>query len=62
MEDSVRKIKTVKSITFAKKIKTTKPITSTKNIVSVPIKSIFASVSIPVCDSFLVESIESRVC
>ena len=65
MEDSVRKIKTVKSVTFAKKIKTTKPITSTKNIVFVPIKSIFASVSIPVkpvCDSFLVESIESRVC
>ena len=62
MEDSVRKIKTVKSITFAKKIKTTKPITSTKNIVSVPIKSIFASVSIPIksiCDSFPVESMES---
>ena len=62
MKDSMRKIKTVKSITFAKKIKTTEPITLAKNIVSIPIESIFASVSIPiksVCDSFPVESIES---
>ena len=62
MEDSVRKIKTVKSVTFAKKIKTTEPITLAKNIVSIPIESIFASVSIPVksvCDRFPVESIES---
>ena len=62
MEDSVRKIKTVKSITFAKKIKTTEPVTPSKNIVSVPIKSISASVSIlvkSVCDSFAVESIKS---
>ena len=62
MEDSVRKIKTVKSITFAKKIKTTEPITLAKNIVSIPIESIFACVSIPIksiCDSFPVESIES---
>ena len=60
MEDYIRKIKTVKSVTFAKKIKTAKPITLTKNIVS--IKSISASVSIPVksiCDSFLVKSVES---
>ena len=45
-----------------RKIKTVEPITPTKNIVSVPIESIFASVSIPVksvCDSFLVESVES---
>ena len=62
MEDSVRKIKIVKLVTFAKKIKTTKPITLAKNIVFVPIESISASVSIPiksVCDIFLVESVES---
>ena len=62
MEDFVRKIKTVKSATFAKKIKTTEPITPTKNIVSVPIESISASVFIlveSVCDSFPVESVES---
>ena len=43
----MRKIKTVKLVTFAKKIKTAEPITLTKNIVSVPIKSISVSVSIP---------------
>ena len=62
MEDSVKKIKTVKSVTFAKKIKTIEPVTPTKNIISIPIESISASVSIPiksVCDSFPVESIES---
>ena len=62
MEDSVKKIKTAKSIAFAKKIKTAKPVTPAKIIVFVPIESISASVSIPVksiCDSFLVESIES---
>ena len=37
MEDFVRKIKTVKSVTFAKKIKTAEPVTPTKSIVSVPI-------------------------
>ena len=61
MEDSVRKIKIVKSVTFAKKIKTADPITPTKNIVSVPIESISANVSIPVksvCDSFPIESVE----
>ena len=58
----MRKIKTVKSITFAKKIKTAEPVTPAKNIVYDPIKSIFANVSIPVesvCDSFLVESIKN---
>ena len=62
MEDSVRKIKTVKLVTFAKKIKIAEPITLAKNIVSIPIESISASVSIPiksVCDIFLVESVES---
>ena len=61
MEDSVRKIKTIKSVTFAKKIEIGEPVTLAKNIVSVPIKFIFASVSIPVksiCDSFLVKSVE----
>ena len=58
MEDSVKKMKTIKSITLAKKIKTVKPVTLAKNIVSVPIESISASISIPVksvCDSFPVE-------
>jgi len=41
----VRKIKTNKLVTFAKKIKTAKPISLAKNIVSIPIESIFASVS-----------------
>ena len=62
MEDFVRKIKTAKSVTFAKKIKTVEPVTPTKSIVSVPIQSISASVSIPfksVCDSFPIESVES---
>ena len=62
MEDFVKKIKTVKSVTFAKKIKTTEPVTPTKNIISIPIESIFASVFIPIksiCDSFPIESVES---
>ena len=62
MEDSVRKIKTVKSVTFAKKIKTGEPVTPTKSIIVVPIDSISASVSIPVksvCDGFPIKSIES---
>ena len=57
----MRKIKTVKSITFAKKIKTAEPVTLANNIVSVPIESISTSVSIPVkfvCDSFPVKSVE----
>ena len=47
MEDSVKKIKTVKLVTLA------------KNIVSVPIESIFASITIPVksvYDSIPIES------
>ena len=40
MEDSVKKIKIVKSITLAKKIKTIEPVTPAKNIVFVPIESI----------------------
>ena len=63
----MKKIKTVKSVTLANKIKTIKPVTPAKNIVYVPIKSISASISIPVksvCDSIpvksnLVKSIES---
>ena len=57
----MRKIKTVKSVTLTKKIKTVEPVTPAKNIVSVPIESISASISISiksVCDSFPVESIE----
>ena len=67
MKDSVKNIKTVKSITLAKKIKIVEPVTPTKNIVSVFIESNSASISIHVksiCDSFpiesnLVQSIES---
>ena len=67
MEDSVKKIKTVKSVTLAKKIKTADPITPAKNIVSVSIECISASISIPVSfvfysipiESNLVKSIES---
>ena len=57
--DSVKKIKTVKSVTLAKKIKTIEPVTLAKNIVFVPIEFIFASISIlvkSICDSFSVES------
>jgi len=58
MEDSVKKIKTVKSVTLAKKIKTIEPVTLAKNIVFVPTESISTSISIlvkSVCDSILVE-------
>ena len=51
----MRKIKIIKSVTFAKRIKTVKNVTPAKNIVSIPIESISASVSIlvkSVCDSF----------
>ena len=54
MKDSVRKIETVKSITPAKKIKIVDPVAPVQNIISVPIESISASISIPVnsvCDS-----------
>ena len=59
MEDFVKKIKTVKSVTFAKTIKTVELVAPTKNIVSVPIEFISTSISIPVnsvCDSIPVES------
>ena len=62
MEDFVRKITTVKSITFAKKIKTAERVTPVKNIVSIPIESISTSVFIPVksiCGSFPVESVKN---
>ena len=55
----MKKIKTIKSDTLAKKIKTVEPVTPTKNIVSIPIKSISSSISVPfkfVCESFPVES------
>ena len=58
----MRKIKTIKSVTFARKIKTADPVTSAKNIVSVPIESIFASVSIlvkSIYDSLPIESVKS---
>ena len=58
----MRKIKTVKSVTFVEKIKAIDPVTHAKNVVSIPIESIFVSVSIPVkfvCDSFPVNSTES---
>ena len=64
MKDSMRKIKTVKSITLAKKIKTVEPVTPTKNVVSVPIESISARVSIPVkfvCDSFQLSLLSLKI-
>ena len=42
----MRKIKTVKLVTFAKKIKTAEPVSPAKNIVFVPIDSISTNVSI----------------
>ena len=62
MEDSVKKIKTIKLVTLAKKIKTIEPVTPTKNIVSVPIESVFASITIlveSVCDSIPIESVKN---
>ena len=61
VEDSVRKIKTVKSVTFSKRNKTIRPITPAKNIVSIPIESSSANIFVPVkivCDSFPIESVE----
>ena len=58
----MRKIKTIKSVTFTKKIKTAKPVSPAKNIVSILIESISTSVFIPVksvCDNFLVKFVES---
>ena len=62
MEDFVKKIKIVKPITPIKKIKTVKPVIPTKNIVSVPIESVFASITIlveSVCDSIPIESVKN---
>ena len=62
MEDSVRKIQTIKLVTFAKKIKTVELVTPAKNVVSVPIEYISTSVSIlvkSVCDSFPVKSVKN---
>ena len=62
VEDSVRKIKTVKSVTFAKRNKTIGPITPAKNIVSIPTESSSANIFVlvkTVCDSFPIEFVES---
>ena len=67
MEDSAMKIKTVEPITSTKKIKTVKPITLAKNIVSIPIESVFASITILVksvwdrspIDSVSIESVKN---
>ena len=62
VEDFVRKIKTVKSVTFAKRNKTIRPITPAKNIVSIPTESSSANIFVPVktvCDSFPIEFVES---
>ena len=58
MEDSVKKIKIVKSVTFAK-IKTAELNTPAKNVVSVPIESISAKFFIPFCDSFPIKSVKN---
>ena len=60
MEDSIRKIKTVESITPVKKIKTIEPVTPAKNIVSIPIESVSASIASHVefvCDSIPIGSV-----
>ena len=51
----MRKIKTVKPVTFAKKIKTAEPVSPAKNIVFVPIEFIHVKF---VYDSFPVKSVE----
>ena len=56
----MRKMKTVEPITPVKKIKTIELVAPVKNIVSIPIESIFASITIlveSVCDSIPVESV-----
>ena len=58
MEDSVKKIKTVKLVTFAKRIKTAEPVTPTKNIVSIPIESSSANIFVPVKSIYYTFSIE----
>ena len=60
MEDSMWKIKTVKPVTLVKKIKILELVTLAKNIVSIPIESVFASITIPVesvCDRSPIESV-----
>ena len=52
---------TVQSITFAKKIKSAEPVTPTKNIVSIPIESISANISIPVKSIYGIFLVESDV-
>jgi len=64
MEDSMRKINTIKPITLVKKIKILKLVTLAKNIVSTLIESVSVSITIPiksVCDSISIEyvSVES---
>ena len=64
MDDFTMKIKTVEPTTPIKKIKTIKPVTPAKNIVSILIKFVSASITIPVetvCDSIPIElvSVES---
>ena len=56
----MRKMKTIEPITPVKKIKTIELVAPVKNIVSIPIESIFASITIlveSVCDSIPVESV-----
>ena len=58
MDDFTMKIKTVEPTTPIKKIKTIELVTPTDNIVSIPIESISASITIPVesvCDSIFIE-------
>ena len=56
----MRKIMTIEPITPVKKIKTIELATLAKNIVSIPIESVSASITIPiqsVCDNIPIESI-----
>ena len=59
MEDCATKIKTVKPITPTKKIKIVELITPVKNIAFIPIKFVFASITIPVKSVFYRSLIES---
>ena len=56
----MRKIKTIEPITPIKKIETIELVAPAKNIVSIPIKSVSTSITIPVesvCDSIPIESV-----
>ena len=58
LDDFAMKIKTIEPTTPIKKIKTIELVTPTDNIVSIPIESISASITIPVesvCDSIPIE-------